>query len=615
MRTVAVDTPGGVALRRRDPERQPVRFPRPGAARRAPLAGGADAAVAAARTGHRGRPRPRSDRAGRRGGGAARSRRGRTARRAPHARSSPGDPGVGGVLPRNSRPEAAPARSPLETPGSGLPPNGWGLAAAVWPEGSLPPTLAAPDAGDVPDTRAGAVAAILRGVMDSSGPATAAALAARLALPETRIEAALALLEAEGLVLQGRFRGSPAGDGPPEWCHRRVLARIHRLTLARLRRESAPVSAAAFLDFLAGWQHLTPETRLHGPNGVREVIAQLQGLEAPAAAWESRILPLRIAGYRRDWLDENCLSGEVVWGRTSVPEPSAGGSPARPTRAAPIGLLPPERPRPLAPAAGGGRGRPLLRGRQGARVAGARRRAVLRRTPGAVRVAARRARGRALGADRLRPGHRGRFRQPAGPDGPTATKRLRALPPAEGPLLAGPLGAPGRAQRGQGRTGGPRRSRAPAPPALGRGVPRTPEAGTDPVALAGPAARPAAVGDARRGGGRPVRLHLPRGTVRAARSGRAAPPRRPGRRRPGSAGEDRRRRSVEPLRHPGPGPADPRHLVRDPGSARRRLDPRRTNSPAARVHRKRGEPPHGRRTANPSGRIWPDSRKYGNMGP
>ena len=99
------------------------------------------------------------------------------------------------------------------------------------------------------------------------------------------------------------------------------------------------MSAAAFLDFLAGWQHLTAETRLHGPHGVREVIAQLQGLEAPAAAWESQILPLRIAGYRRDWLDENCLSGAVVWGRTSAPESSPSGGPARPTRTAPIGLL------------------------------------------------------------------------------------------------------------------------------------------------------------------------------------------------------------------------------------------------------------------------------------
>ena len=216
-------------------------------------------------------------------------------------------------------------------------------ARAVWPAAPLPAAGPTESSG-IPDTRAGAAAAILRGVMDCSGPTTAAAVAGRLAIPETTIAAALQLLEAEGLVLQGRFSRSPAGTGPVEWCHRRVLARIHRLTLARLRRESAPVSAAAFLDFLTGWQHATAETRLHGPRGVREVIAQLQGLEAPAAAWESQILPLRIAGYRRDWLDENCLSGEVVWGRTSLPETSPNGSaaarrPARPTRAAPIGLL------------------------------------------------------------------------------------------------------------------------------------------------------------------------------------------------------------------------------------------------------------------------------------
>ena len=222
-----------------------------------------------------------------------------------------------------------------------------GIARAIWPDAPLPAAGPAESSG-VPDTRAAAAAAVLRGVMDCSGPTTAAALAGRLAIPETTVEAALQLLEAEGLVLQGRFSRSAAETGPVEWCHRRVLARVHRLTLARLRRESAPVSAAAFLDFLTGWQHATAETRLHGPRGVREVIAQLQGLEAPAAAWESQILPLRIAGYRRDWLDENCLSGEVVWGRTSLPEASPNGGaaarlpvrlPTRPTRAAPIGLL------------------------------------------------------------------------------------------------------------------------------------------------------------------------------------------------------------------------------------------------------------------------------------
>lgn len=226
------------------------------------------------------------------------------------------------------------------------------LALRVWPEADLPAESASsplPAAKEVPESRAGAAAEALRGALDCCGPRTVSELAADLALREKTVADALALLEAEGTVLRGSFRpaAAEASGAPPaeEWCHRRVLARIHRLTLAGLRRESAPVSAARFLDFLVSWQHAAPATRLHGPAGVSEALAQLQGLEAPAAAWESQLLPLRVAGYRRDWLDRACLSGEAVWGRLSPP--AAGGPPApaaaraaRPTRSAPIALLP-----------------------------------------------------------------------------------------------------------------------------------------------------------------------------------------------------------------------------------------------------------------------------------
>ena len=247
----------------------------------------------------------------------------------------------------------------LRTAAEGVP-----LAAKVWPDADLPtkpPSNPLSPAKEIPDSRAGAAAEVLRGWLDCSGPRTVSELAAGLALPEKTVADALALLEAEGTVLRGSFRpaasgasgssGAPGASGAPptgEWCHRRVLARIHRLTLAGLRRESAPVSAARFLDFLVSWQHAAPATRLHGPAGVAEALAQLQGLEAPAAAWESQLLPLRVAGYRRDWLDRTCLSGETVWGRVSPPTaaPSAAAPPpaapraARPTRSAPIALLP-----------------------------------------------------------------------------------------------------------------------------------------------------------------------------------------------------------------------------------------------------------------------------------
>ena len=119
----------------------------------------------------------------------------------------------------------------------------------------------------------------------------------------------LAELEHEGAILRTRLEGRPV------WCERRLLARIHRYTLDKLRREIEPVSASDFLQFLACWQHVDADYALEGPRGVSEVLRQLAGFEAPAWAWEGHILPRRVRDYRREWLDEVTLSGELVWGR------------------------------------------------------------------------------------------------------------------------------------------------------------------------------------------------------------------------------------------------------------------------------------------------------------
>jgi ATP-dependent Lhr-like helicase len=116
-------------------------------------------------------------------------------------------------------------------------------------------------------------------------------------------------LEAEGFVLRGRFEGRPG------WCNRRLLARIHRYTLEGLRKEIEPVTPSEFLRFLASWQHVHEERKLDGPRGVLEVIRQLSGFELPASAWEASVLPARVRNYKREWLDELTLSGELVWGR------------------------------------------------------------------------------------------------------------------------------------------------------------------------------------------------------------------------------------------------------------------------------------------------------------
>jgi ATP-dependent Lhr-like helicase len=183
---------------------------------------------------------------------------------------------------------------------------------------------------------------VVRGWISAIGPVTADRLSDRLGLPRAQIVSALARLEAEGFVLRGSFLpGEPWTAESPHWCERSILARIHRLTLGRLRREIEPVSAADFLRFLFRWQHVQPGTKLHGPRGLAEVLGQLQGFQAAAGAWERELLPARVTGYDPAWLDQLCLAGEVAWGRPS-PGGEAEEAPRRrnaPTRNAPIALM------------------------------------------------------------------------------------------------------------------------------------------------------------------------------------------------------------------------------------------------------------------------------------
>ena len=200
-------------------------------------------------------------------------------------------------------------------------------------------------------------ASVLRGWMDSIGPARPQELAEKLALPLDAVESGLAQLESEGQILRGNFSALLSRDREGavacEFCHRRILARIHRLTLGRLRREIEPVSSAQFMRFLCRWQHLAPGTQLHGVDGLFQILRQLQGYEISAAAWESSVLPRRLAGYESELLDRLCLSGEVQWGRLS-PHPALeteGARRVRPTRVAPVAIFLREDSAALLPAA------------------------------------------------------------------------------------------------------------------------------------------------------------------------------------------------------------------------------------------------------------------------
>jgi ATP-dependent helicase Lhr and Lhr-like helicase len=180
---------------------------------------------------------------------------------------------------------------------------------------------------------------MVAGWMEHCGPVTARSLSEVLGLPVAEIDTALMRIESSGAVLRGRFTGTSGQE--TEWCGRRLLARIHRLTLGRLRKEIEPVNAAQFMRWLFRWQHVAPGTQLVGERGTLEVLHQLQGYEAPANTWEHQILARRVLNYDAKALDQLCLSGALGWGRLS-PHPAMlvdsaeRGRRVTPTSVAPI---------------------------------------------------------------------------------------------------------------------------------------------------------------------------------------------------------------------------------------------------------------------------------------
>lgn len=189
------------------------------------------------------------------------------------------------------------------------------LLLALYPDARLEPRLAALPGFDQAMAADTALTELLRARLSGFGPLTLTQIAAPLGLPLGDIEQALARLEGEGYVMHGHF--SP-GMQALQWCERHLLARIHRYTVKRLRREIEPVSLQDYMRFLFDWQHLAPEVRLQGPQSVAVVLGQLQGFPSAASAWEADLLPTRIKDYSPQWLDEACRSGQWTWSRLAA---------------------------------------------------------------------------------------------------------------------------------------------------------------------------------------------------------------------------------------------------------------------------------------------------------
>jgi ATP-dependent Lhr-like helicase len=182
--------------------------------------------------------------------------------------------------------------------------------------------------------RSNAIREFLRGRMEVCGPITVTELESILGLPRSEIDAGLLGLESEGFVLRGKFHPNATEQ---EWCERRLLARIHRLTIDRLRAEIQPVSIQDFYRFLFAWQRVDVDRRVEGPEGLQSVLEQLDGCELPLAAWESAVLSARVSDYDPEWLDRLCFSGLVGWARLSSPQHTNARA-AAPLRTSPIAL-------------------------------------------------------------------------------------------------------------------------------------------------------------------------------------------------------------------------------------------------------------------------------------
>jgi ATP-dependent Lhr-like helicase len=182
-----------------------------------------------------------------------------------------------------------------------------------------------------------ALAEILRSRLELLGPVAESALAVSIALPESQVRAALLLLEAQGSVMRGRFRGNVE-----EWCDRRLLIRIHRYSRDRKRSEVQAVPPAQLMRFLFRWQRVAMEgrdERREGEAGLLAVLQELEGCAVPAGAWERDILPLRVRQYLPQVLDKLCAAGRIAWYRAAEATGMELAPATAPVRSTPITLV------------------------------------------------------------------------------------------------------------------------------------------------------------------------------------------------------------------------------------------------------------------------------------
>lgn len=142
----------------------------------------------------------------------------------------------------------------------------------------------------------------------SHAPVSTSELAGRFGLDPAHIRSAIGTLDPGQRISRGHFR---PGVDAEQWAYKPTLERIHRKTIAILRKEITPCTIAEFARFLLHWQHRADGSRLKGAEGIQECLLQMEGLALPADLWLHEVLPSRINGFAPELLER--AGAGVAW--------------------------------------------------------------------------------------------------------------------------------------------------------------------------------------------------------------------------------------------------------------------------------------------------------------
>ncbi len=146
------------------------------------------------------------------------------------------------------------------------------------------------------------------------GPISLSALASRYGFSDEELRAVAGALESDGTVVRGAFLPTGAQErAGDQWCYRPNLERIHRQTIAVLRKEIVPSTREEFNSFLLQWQGIQPSSTREGIEGVQDVLLKLEGFPAPPETWERDLLMRRLPKYDPADMTRLGSRGAVVW--------------------------------------------------------------------------------------------------------------------------------------------------------------------------------------------------------------------------------------------------------------------------------------------------------------